>query len=169
MARWRDTKKSNTEKQNKTKNIDKDSKNKETVAKAYIISASPLFRIKAFITDMFMIMMPIMYITTYLIIDGAESFKGSENARWITMIVYGLITVIFWVRKGQTPGFKAYDLRLIDDNTKRPISFGLAVARYMLFIISAITIVGALLPFFRKDKKTLQDILMQTSVVRINQ
>jgi uncharacterized RDD family membrane protein YckC len=160
MARWRDTKKGKVEVKPKKIQVETD--------ETYLICASPLFRFKAFVTDMFMIMMPIMYLTTYVIMDGADSFKSSETARWVTMAIYGLITVIFWVRKGQTPGFKAYDLRLVDDNTKKPIGYGLAVARYLMFIFSAVSIVGILLPFFRKDKKTLQDVLMQTSVVRIS-
>ncbi|MEA3554472.1 MAG: RDD family protein [Campylobacterota bacterium] len=160
MARWRDTKKG--------KVAPKKKQDKVSTNNTYLISASPLYRIKAFITDMFMIMMPIMYITTYVIMDGADSFKTSDNAHWVTMGVYGLITIIFWVRTGQTPGFKAYDLRLIDDVTKKPLGFGLATARYFMFIISAVTLVGSILPFFRKDKKTLQDVLMQTSVVRIS-
>jgi uncharacterized RDD family membrane protein YckC len=57
---------------------------------------------------------------------------------------------------------------LIDDNTKKPLSYPLAIARYLMFIFSAVTIVGVLLPFFRKDKKTLQDLLMQTSVIQIS-
>ncbi|MEA3512241.1 MAG: RDD family protein [Campylobacterota bacterium] len=162
MARWRDVKKSKDNEQNNTKK-----QNKKDEILPDIVSASPLFRLKAFITDMFMIMMPIMYITTYLIMDGSEAFKGSESARWLTMAFYGLIVVIFWVKKGQTPGFKAYDLKLIDDNTKENLSFGLAIARYMMFIISAVSIVGFLLPFFRKDKKTFQDLIMKTSVIRI--
>ena len=160
MARWRDTKKG--------KVAPKVKQTKVTENETYLISASPLFRFKAFVTDMFMIMMPIMYITTYLIMDGANSFKGSDMAHWITMLIYGIVTVIFWVRTGQTPGFKAYDLRLIDDKTKKPVGYGLAIARYMMFIISAVTIIGSLLPFFRKDKKTFQDVIMQTSVVRIS-
>ncbi len=161
MARWRDAKKGKVAPKEKQTKIPSD--------KTYLISASPLFRFKAFVTDMFMIMMPIMYITTYIIMDGSDSFKSSEDARWLTMIIYGIITVLFWVKKGQTPGFKAYDLRLVDDNTRKPVGYGLAIARYVMFVISAVTIVGLLLPFFRKDKKTLQDVLMQTSVVRIEE
>ena len=161
MARWRDTKKQKN-------NTSKNTKENKTLEDDFIISTSPLNRVKAFITDMFMIMMPIMYITTYIILDGKDSFQGSESARWITMLIYGIITVVFWVKKGQTPGFKAYDLHLIDDNTKKPLSYSFAIGRYVLFIFSAITIVGALLPFFRKDKKTLQDLLMQTSVIKID-
>jgi len=159
MARWRDTK------QGKIK--EKPKKIKENNEPAQIICTAPIHRIKAFVTDMFMIMMPIMYITTYVIMDGAESFQGSETARWLTMILYGIITVLFWVKKAQTPGFRAYDLHLVDDHTKKPLGYVSAIARYMMFILSAVTIVGVLLPFFRKDKKTLQDLIMQTSVIRI--
>ena len=164
MARWRDTKKGNVNtkpKKNKEKKVQDENQT------SHIICTGPLDRIKAFITDMFMIMMPIMYITTYIIMDGKDSFQSSETARWLTMLIYGIITVLFWVKKAQTPGLKAYDLHLIDDNTNKPLSYVVAIARYLMFIISAVSIVGALLPFFRKDKKTLQDVIMQTSVVKI--
>ena len=160
MARWRDTKKGKVHTKIKKEDIKSD--------EPKVVCTSPLNRIKAFITDMFMIMMPIMYITTYIILDGKDSFQGSETARWLTMVIYGLVTVLFWVKKGQTPGFKAYDLKLIDDNTKQTIGYGLAVARYMMFLLSAVSIIGAILPFFRKDKKTLQDVIMQTSVIKEN-
>ncbi len=161
MARWRDVKKGKVQ-QPKEKEAKKQTPNDDM-----IISASPLDRTKAFITDMFMIMMPIMYITTYVVMGGKEDFQASDTAHWITMAVYGLITVLFWIIKGQTPGFKAYDLKLIDDNTNEKPTFGLAVARYMMFIVSAVSIVGFLLPFFRKDKKTLQDVITQTSVIKL--
>jgi len=156
MARWRDTKKGNITKKTDTNEQQNVIPNQ---------CASPLFRIKAFITDMFMIMMPIMYITTYIILDGKDSFQGSEMARWITMGVYGIIVIVLWVKKGQTPGFKAYDLILIDDKTKQTLSFISALLRYFMFIVSAISIIGVLLPFFRKDKKTFQDLVMNTSVI----
>jgi len=109
--------------------------------------------------------MPIMYITTYLILDGKDSFQGSEMARWITMGLYGLIVIIFWVKKGQTPGFKAYDIILVNDKDKKTLSLVTATLRYFMFIVSAISIIGVLLPFFRKDKKTFQDLVMNTSVI----
>ena len=158
MARWRDIKKGQT----------KTAQNKENT-KVYGLCTSPLHRIKAFITDMFLIMMPIMYITTYIIMDGKDSFQASEIARWITMIVYGAITVAFWVKKGQTPGFKAYDLILIDDKTQQTLPWIKAIFRYFMFLVSAVSILGVLIPFFRKDKKTFQDLVMQTSVIRIEE
>ena len=162
MARWRDIK------QGKTKaGAKKEQKNNKAVPSEHMCT-SPLNRIKAFITDMFMIMMPIMYITTYVIMGGKDDFQASETARWLTMSIYGIITIIFWVLKGQTPGFKAYSLKLIDDHTGEKPTVVLAIARYMMFIVSAVSIIGFLLPFFRKDKKTLQDVITQTSVIKID-
>ncbi len=156
MARWREVKKGKHIASNDEVNTQKPISG---------LCVSPLVRIKAFITDMFMIMMPIMYITTYIIMDGKDDFQASDTAHWITMIVYGAIIVAFWVFKGQTPGFKAYEIILIDDKTKEKLGWIKATIRYILYLISAVSILGFLLPFFRKDKKTFQDLVMQTSVV----
>ena len=160
MARWRDIKKNkNTNKQDEKIN---DQKQEPMVANQ---SCSPLFRLKAFITDMFMIMMPIMYLTTYVILDGKDSFQSNESAHWITMALYGAITVAFWVLKGQTPGFKAYDLMIVNDTTKQKLGVVKAILRYIMYLVSVISIIGIIIPFFRKDKKTLQDLVMGTSVI----
>lgn len=151
MSRWRNI---------KQKNIKKESKEES------FISAPLPKRIKSFIVDMFMIMMPIMYVTTYLIMDGKDDFQGSDEARWITAFVYGLVIVLFWIIKGQTPGFKAYSIKLIDNKTKRKISLPKAIFRYLIFIVSATTIFLAFVPFFRKDKKTVQDILTNSTVIQ---
>ncbi|RXK12837.1 hypothetical protein CP965_09700 [Halarcobacter mediterraneus] len=156
--RWRDIKQGNIK-----ENL---SSNKEEINDNPFASAPIGHRIKAFIVDMFMIMMPIMYITTYLIMDGKDDFQGSDEARWITALVFGLIIVLFWIAKGQTPGLKAYSLKLIDDNTKNKISLPKAIIRYLVFLISATTIILAFLPFFRKDKKTFQDLLTKSTVIQ---
>ncbi len=155
MSRWRDVKKGKV----KSK--------EESVAKTLpnIICAPILSRIKAFITDMFMLMMPIMYITTYIIMGGKDDFQSSEIARWLTMTIFGLITILFWTKKGQTPGFKAYSIKLVDSTTKETVSFIKATIRYLLFLVSAISIIGAILPFFRKDRKTFQDLVTNTCVI----
>ena len=156
MARWRDVKKGKATTNNKSEQV---------YEEIYGQCVSPLARVKAFITDMFMIMMPIMYITTYIIMDGKDDFQASDMAHWVTMAIYGLIIITFWVKKGQTPGFKAYDIILVDDETKEKLGVVKATLRYIMFIISAVSIIGFLLPFFRKDKKTFQDLVMQTSVI----
>lgn len=158
MSRWRDIKQGNSQKkENENINIENDS----SPASAYIGS-----RIKAFIVDMFMIMMPIMYVTTYLIMEGKDDFQGSDEARWITAITFGLIVVLFWIIKGQTPGYKAYSIKLVDNDTKKNVSLPKAILRYFIFLISATTVVFAFIPFFRKDKKTIQDLLTRTTVIQ---
>lgn len=159
MARWRDIKQGKTPTEEPVEQI---IDNQEE-----IICASPLNRIKSFIVDMFMIMMPIMYITTYIILDGKDDLQSSDIATWITSGIYGLIVILFWYKSGQTPGFKGYDIKLIDDKTKQIPTFSKIVIRYLLFLVSSISIIGILLPFFRKDKKTFQDLATATSVVSI--
>lgn len=154
MSRWRDVKNGNVEnKTNQEESIDS------------VTSAPIPQRIKAFVVDMFMIMMPIMYVTTYLIMNGKDDFQGSEEARWITAFVYGLIIILFWIVKGQTPGLKAYSLILLDAKTQNKISLPKAIIRYIIFLFSATTILLTFIPFFRKDKKTIQDILTNTIVI----
>jgi uncharacterized RDD family membrane protein YckC len=112
-----------------------------------------------------MIMMPIMYITTYVVMNGKDDFQSSQIARWLTMILFGFIIILFWKFKGQTPGLRAYNIKLIDIKTKQNIGFFKALIRYIFFLISAVSIVGFILPFFRKDKKTFQDLLTNSCVV----
>jgi len=157
MSRWRDIKQGNIKEEKKETSKDFQDNS---------LKSAPLpSRIKAFIVDMFMIMMPIMYVTTYLIMEGKDEFQSSEAARWITAGVFGLIIILFWISKGQTPGYKAYSLKLYDNKSKGKISLGKAILRYFIFIISATTILLTFIPFFRKDKKTIQDILSNSTVV----
>lgn len=153
MARWRDIKQGGTE---PSKIVEDETPN---------ISASIPSRIKAFVVDMFMIMMPLAYITTYVFLDGKDEFQGSNDARWAISLAYGLVIVLFWAIKGQTPGYKAYDLTLIDEASKHKVTFPKAIFRYLSFLFSAVTIVPAFLPFFRQDKKTFQDIITKTIVI----
>lgn len=153
MARWRDTKKGKT------------SSHEDNVSPSQTINATIPQRLKSFIIDMFLVMMPIMYITTYLIMDGKDDFQSSEMARWITSFVYGAIIVSFWKIKAQTPGMKAYDLILVDKTTLNKLTLTKLIIRYVVFIISAMSIIGWFVPFFRKDKATLQDMVAGSIVI----
>lgn len=124
-------------------------------------------RIKAFIVDMFMIMMPIMYTTTYIVMDGKLDFQTNELARWATAVIYGIVVISFWKISGQTPGLKAYDLKLVESESLQNITWSKSFLRYVIFLFSAITVLLLFLPFFRKDKKTIQDLLTNTTVVLV--
>ncbi len=153
MSRWRDIKRGKI--------------NKKISPENEIKYASIPDRIKAFLTDMFMIMMPLAYIVTYIVMGDKESMQSSLIARNSLWILYGLILSLFWSIKAQSPGYKAYNLKVVDTKTLQKPSFFKSVIRYLLFVICATTIIGELTAFFRKDKKTLHDILSGTFVMAI--
>lgn len=132
------------------------------------LDPAPFFpRVIATIIDTFMILFPI---TIVLIpIFGYSELKHNTPfaAGIIQMALYGLIVVIMWVKKGYTPGKKVMRLIVLDNTTKKTIYTPQAIFRFIFYFISLISVVGMLLPLFRKDKKTLHDLLSNTIVVRI--
>jgi len=129
--------------------------------------ASIASKIKAFLTDMFMIMMPLAYTVTYLVMNGKEDMQNSLIARNSLWVVYGIVMILFWSLKGQTPGYKAYNLKVIDADTKQNPSILKSFLRYIFFVISSTIIIGELIAFFRKDNKTLHDLLSKTYVIEL--
>ena len=128
--------------------------------------ASVGLKIKAFLTDAFMLLMPIMYIVFYLVMDGREDFAAHKLLGW-TYIFLPLVIVqtLFMYFTGQTPGYRAYNIILIDENTKKRPTLFVIIFRNLTAILSFFTFLGWVLMFFRKDKKTLHDLLSATAVV----
>jgi uncharacterized RDD family membrane protein YckC len=124
-------------------------------------------KIKAFITDLFMIYMPILYIITYVVLGGKKAFLASTAAHFSGVALYGLIYAIFIWRSGQTPGKKAYEIQVVDAVTLERISFVRAICRFVAFLFTAMTIVGAFLPFYRKDKRALHDLICGTVEIEL--
>ncbi len=125
-------------------------------------------KIKAFITDLFMIYTPILYIITYLIMDGKDDFQASQIAPLAAVSIYGVIYSIFLSKTGQTPGKKAYSIKVVDKHGK-PLSFFKALLRYIFFLFSATSLIGILLPLMRKDKRALHDILLNCDEIEIEE
>ena len=143
--------------------IQKKSAKKEKDLSSY---ASTGLKIKAFITDTFMLLMPIMYVVFYLIMDGREGFAQEKLLGWIYIFVpLIIIQTLFMYFTGQTPGYKAYNITLIDEHTKEKPSFFIILFRNVSAILSLFTILGWALMFFRKDNKNLHDLLSATAVV----
>ena len=147
------------------RNIKKQTKQNKQAPTITIHYARYVDRIKAFITDMFMIYIPILYILTYLVLDGKDDFQSSDFAPLIGVTIYGLIYATFLSKKGQTPGKKAYEMKVVDDKTGKSISFFKALFRFVAFLFTATTLLGLFLPFYRKDKKALHDLICGTTVV----
>ena len=128
--------------------------------------ASVVLKIKAFLTDAFMILMPIMYVVFYLVMEGREDFAAHKLLGWIYILLpLVIVQTIFMYFTGQTPGYRAYNITLIDENTKKKPSLFVIIFRNLAAILSLFTFLGWALMFFRKDNKTLHDLLSATAVV----
>ena len=128
--------------------------------------ASVGLKIKAFLTDAFMLVMPIMYVVFYLVMNGREGFAENMLMGWVYILIpLVLVQTIFMTLTGQTPGYRAYNITLIDENTKEKPSLFVILFRNLAAILSLLTLLGWALMFFRKDNKTLHDLLSATAVV----
>ena len=153
MSRWRDVK--------HNKIVQKEKK-----PPSFTITP-PVNRIKAFITDTFMLLMPLLYIVFYLVMGSREEFEEHMLSGWIyTFVPHFFIIISFWFFKSQTPGYKSYDIKLVDKNLKKPNLLRL-ILRYFAFALSAILIAGLFLAILRKDKKTLHDLISGTMPIQV--
>ncbi len=149
-------------KQGKTKESLHQEKPKKKHPPIYATAGS---KIKAFLTDAFMLVMPIMYVVFYLVMDGREDFAANKLEGWL-YILYPLIIIqtLFFYFTGQTPGYRAYDIMLIDEHTQKKPNLFIIIFRNLSAILSLFTFAWILM-FFRKDSKTLHDLLSATAVV----
>ena len=156
MAKWRDVKQNRVQ-ETKVETINKSSKDE---------LASLPSRLKAFLTDTFLITTPILYIVIYLVMGSGEEFSQNRSLGWgIIFTVHALIILIFWLKNGQTPGLKAYDIKLVDNLTKQRVSVIQVLVRYLTTLFAVVSIFLLFVPFFNKDKKTFQDILSNTIII----
>jgi len=126
-------------------------------------------KIKAFLTDSFMLVMPIMYVVFYLVMDGREGFAEEKMLGWIYILVPLIIAqTLFMYFTGQTPGYRAYNITLIDEQTKEKPSLFIILFRNASAVLSLFTLLGWALMFFRKDNKTLHDLLSATAIIYKN-
>ncbi len=148
----------------------RETKHKETSSKKVPSSSfiiSPIVnRVKAFMIDSFLILMPILYVVLYLIMGSGDGFSENMLAGWIYILTpHFVITISFWFFKSQTPGYKAHEIKLVDTNLQHPKLYKL-VARYFAFILSSLSLIGLLLAIFRRDKKTFHDLISGTMPIQ---
>ncbi len=149
----------------KLKQMKKQIKQHKSELQSEVTYARYTDRIKAFITDMFMIYAPILYIITYVFLGGKEDFQASQLAPLVGVSIYGFIYAILLTKLAQTPGKKAYIIKVVDVKTHKNISFFQALWRFIAFLITATTLLGLFLPFYRKDKRALHDLMAGTVVI----
>jgi uncharacterized RDD family membrane protein YckC len=147
------------------RNIKKSIKHTETKTRPRYIYATYPQRVKAFITDLFMIYAPILYIIAYVVMSGKDDFQSSQAAPLMGVTLYGVIYAVLIGKFGQTPGKKAYEIKVVDDKSGEHIGFFRALWRFFLFLFTATTMLGLFLPLYRRDKKALHDLICGTFVV----
>lgn len=78
-------------------------------------------RFRAFLIDIFMIYVPILYLS-YFILGSKEAFLSSQSVIFICSLSFGLIQGAFLALKAQSPGLRAYDLYLVQKCAKRGLN-----------------------------------------------
>lgn len=121
-------------------------------------------RFYAFVIDLFMIYTPILYIA-YFILGSSSKFLHSQLTIFICNFLYAVIYALLLNRTAQTPGCRAYGLKILSNDGKK-ISFLRALARFYLMLFSFCLIVPAICIFWNKSKKTLYDSLLGLGVFK---
>lgn len=135
-------------------------------------------RLKAFIIDIFMIYTPILYISYFILGADSSDFRTSQPIIFACNLIYALVYAYLLERCGQTPGLRAYELKLVrdrpmKDGVKDPsdganVSFLIGFARFYLSMISFALIVPAIIAIYRRDKKPLYDVLLKTRMIKLS-
>jgi len=137
------------------------------------ISTLPMFpyakassKIKAFLTDSFMLMMPILYVVIYFIMGGREGFAEQKMLGWFYIFIPLIIVqTLFMMKTAQTPGYRAYNIEIIDEQTGNKPTALLILFRNFCAVLSFFSFFGWMMMFFRKDAKTLHDLLSRTAII----
>lgn len=159
MAKWRDVK------QNRG-NEDKTNSNTVLQNSSKYMSSKLSSRFKAFLTDTFLITTPILYIVIYLVMGSGQEFAENRTLGWgIIFAIHFIIIAIFWLKNGQTPGLKAYDLKLVDNKSLARVSVLQVIIRYAATLASVISIFFMFTPYTNKERKTFQDIVSNTKII----
>lgn len=122
-------------------------------------------RLKAFLTDMFLLNMPILYITTYVFLQGKEDFLGNQLAIFACEMLYCCVLFLFFVWKGQTPGFRYAEIMLSSaDNPGMPPR-AWQVALFLVVWLFELCFFLWIVALLRKDKKTLHELASNTQII----
>ncbi|MDD5717373.1 MAG: RDD family protein [Sulfuricurvum sp.] len=140
-------------------------------------------RLLGFLTDIFMIGLPIslvmMIIFGYdqmhtasgmdlLVHDAnAQNNPPSPVASLMQITLFLGIYVWLWHKSGQTPGKKLAQIRVVDAKTLGNAPYWKLILRFIGYFISLITLVGFFTGLLRKDKRALHDLLSGTAVIRV--
>lgn len=122
-------------------------------------------RLLAILIDSFLLLAPIsLFLSLFF---GFNELKDNQNYEMgiAQIVIYGIVTILFWHKNGQTPGKRAIGAKVVDNNTLNNLSYLQGIIRFISYFFSLVTIIGILLPLFRKDKKALHDFTSCSTVI----
>lgn len=127
-------------------------------------------RVGACIIDAILLMLVIyplllaIYGTAYL--DDTSFVKGPADFL-LSWVLPAVVTVWFWVARGQTPGKMVIGAVVVDAGTGAPVSIGKAIVRYLGYFVSLIGLfVGYIWVGLDSRKRGWHDHIAGTVVVR---
>lgn len=139
-----------------------------------------LDRAKAFVTDIFMIGLPVALIIMMMfgynetksagaldvIVKDKKALEHAPNpmASIVQIVLIMGVHVLLWRKDGQTPGKKFAHIKVVDASTLKEASYFKLIIRFIGYFISLLTL-GFLMGLLRDDKKTLHDLLSGTAVI----
>ena len=77
-----------------------------------------------------------------------------------------VVMMVFWFFRSATPGKIILGFKIVDAKTGYRPKFAQLVIRFLAYFISAISVVGLLLPEFNKKWRCLHDYIADTTVVK---
>lgn len=139
-------------------------------------------RVLAFITDIFMIGLPISLLMMLLfgydqmhtaggidvLMQNKEALKNPPNplSSLLQILLFMGITIVLWHKSGQTPGKKLAHIRVVDAETLHNAPYWKLTLRFIGYFLSLLSIVGFFIGLLRHDKRSLHDLLSGTAVIR---
>lgn len=149
-----------------------------------VIYASFSSRALGFLTDIFMIGLPISLVLLAVfgydqmhtagaidvITNNQKALKNPPNSlsSILQIFLFMVITVELWHRYTQTPGKKLTHIRVVDAKTLAPATYAKLTVRFIGYFLSLISVVGFFIGFLRRDKRCLHDLISGTAVIREN-
>ena len=165
--RWRNIKNN----KNSTNNI-------KVKRESKVLYATFISRLLAFVTDLFMIGLPVSLIIMIFFghdamqgvsaIDVLEHKEVTPPNPWISITQIALSMLLYvglWARDGQSPGKKLAQVKIVDAKTLQKASVLQLIVRFFAYFVSFVSLFGFFVGTFRKDRRTLHDLLSGTAVV----
>jgi uncharacterized RDD family membrane protein YckC len=139
-------------------------------------------RALGFVTDIFMIGLPIsllvsaffgydqMHTATGLdvIVNDPKASTNPPNplASLLQITLFMLAYVVMWHTGGQTPGKKLARTRVVDARTLQNAPYWKLILRFVSYFLSLLSVIGFFTGLFRRDRRTLHDLISGTAVIR---